>query len=117
MPPNTAGLIIYGLVTAAVVLVVLLAERDRGFPLPLARRACAVVLGLDSALAWIAIGSDDSLLTSPGWLMTLALAGAASLVASLGTLIRAVSLPLWLRIAAGVSCLLAGPALALLMVA
>lgn len=114
MAPNTAGLIVYGVVTAGVVLVVLLAERDRGFPLPMARRACAVVLGLDSALAWIAIGSDASLLTSPGWLMTLALAGAANLVAALGTLFRAVSLPLWVRVLAVTSCFFAGPTLAFL---
>ncbi len=117
MAPNTLGLILYGVVTAGAVFVILFAERDRGFPLPLARRACAVVLGLDSALAWIAIGSDASLLTSPGWLMTLALAGAANLVAALGTFLRGVSLPSWVRILAAVGCFFAGPVLAVLTLA
>ena len=114
MAANIAGLVVYGLTSAVLMFVVLFSERDRGFPLPLARRACAVVLGIDSALAWIAIGADASLVRSPGWLMSVGLAGAANLVAALGTLLRAVSMPLWLRVVAGCALFAAVPLLAIL---
>ena len=96
-------------------MVVLLAERERGFPLALSRRAGAVVLSLNAMLALIALGADEDLLRSPGWMMSLALLGAANLVAALAIFLRGVSLPSWLRWLTSVVCLAAPVVLAMLV--
>lgn len=112
---QTFGLLAYALATGTLTIVVWFAQREENFPLPLARRAAAVVLSLDSALGWIALGGDEDLLASPGWLMSLALVAAANLVAALGTLLRAVSLPPWLRWLTAAACLFSPPALGMLV--
>lgn len=116
MAPHPGGLVVYALAMAAMAMVVLLAERERGFPLALSRRAGAIVLSLNAMLALIALGADEDVLRTPGWMMSLALLGAANLVAGLGILLRAVSMPSWLRVLTGTSSLLAPLVLAALVV-
>jgi hypothetical protein len=115
MAAHPLGLLAYAVATACLAVLVVFAQRDRDFPLPLARRAGAVVLSLDSATGWIALGGSPQLLESPGWMMTLALLGAANIVTALGTLLRAVSIPTWLRGLIAAACFFAIPVFATLL--
>ena len=109
------ALVLYAVAALSLGALVLFSQHDRGFPLTLSRRAGAILLGLDAAMALIALPSPKAVLNNPGWLMTLALLGAANLVGAFGLAMRAVSLPPWLRILGATACFVAVPVLWVLL--